>query len=77
MEKPTVGSSFFRAFPSDRIPKTMKDGNVHFFIHNFTFRDELIIVSANSENFLKLPRTQCCQFKGDGHRQERRYYMHP
>jgi len=69
MEKPTVGSPFFRAFPSDRIPKATKDGNVHFFIHSFTFRDELIIVSANSENFLKLPRTQCCQFKGDGYRQ--------
>ena len=58
MEKPTVGSPFFRAFPSDRIPKATKDGNVHFFIHSFTFRDELIIVSANSENVLKQPRTQ-------------------
>jgi hypothetical protein len=50
---------------------------VHFFIHSFTFRDELIIVSENSENFLKLPGTQCCQFKGDGYKQERRYDMHP
>ena len=64
MEKPTVGSPFFRAFPSDLITKATKDGNVHFFIHSFTFRDELIIVSENSENFLKLPGTQCCQFKG-------------
>jgi hypothetical protein len=69
MKNPTVGSSLFRAFPSDRIPKTTKDGNLHFFIHIFTFRDKLIIVSANSENFLKLPRIQCCQFKGDGYRQ--------
>jgi hypothetical protein len=36
VEKPTVGSPFFRAFPSDRIPKATKDGSVHFFIHSFT-----------------------------------------
>jgi hypothetical protein len=29
-EKPTVGSPFFGAFPSDRIPKLMNDVNVHF-----------------------------------------------
>jgi hypothetical protein len=76
MGKPTVGSPFFRAFPSDRFPKATKDGNMLFFIHSVTFMDELIIVSANSENFLKPPRIQCCQFKGDGYRQERRYCMH-
>jgi len=31
-EKPTVGSPFFRTFPTDHIPKVMKDINVHFFI---------------------------------------------
>jgi hypothetical protein len=33
-EKPTVRSPFFGAFPSDRIPKVMKDVIVYFFIHN-------------------------------------------
>jgi hypothetical protein len=33
-EKPTVGSPFFGAYPSDRIPKEMKDVNVRFFIHS-------------------------------------------
>jgi len=32
-EKPTVGSPFFGAFPSNCIPKAMKDVSVHFFIH--------------------------------------------
>ena len=36
-EKPTVGSQFFGAFPSDRIPKATKDVNVNFFIHNGNF----------------------------------------
>ena len=31
-EKLIVGSPFFRAFPSDRIRKAIKDVNVHFFI---------------------------------------------
>jgi len=30
-EIPTVGSPFFGAFPSDRVPKSKKDLNVHFF----------------------------------------------
>ena len=34
-EKPTVGSPFFRAFPSDFIPKAMKEVNVHFFLHSY------------------------------------------
>jgi hypothetical protein len=33
-EKPAVDSPFFKAFPSVRIPKTMKYVSVHFFIHN-------------------------------------------
>jgi hypothetical protein len=31
---PNVGSTFSRAFSSDRIPKTTKDVNVHFFLHS-------------------------------------------
>ena len=31
-EEPTVGSSFFRAFSSDCIPKALKDISVYFFI---------------------------------------------
>jgi hypothetical protein len=30
-EKPTVGSPFFGVFPSDHIPKTMKNVSVHLF----------------------------------------------
>jgi len=41
--KPTVGSSFFGAFSSDRIPKATKDANVLFFIDYFNFTDELKI----------------------------------
>ena len=33
-EKPTVDSPFFVAFPSDRVPKAMKDISVHFFIYS-------------------------------------------
>ena len=33
-EKPTVGFLLFGAFPSDRIPKAMKDVNAHFFNHS-------------------------------------------
>jgi len=33
--KPTVGSPFFGAFPSDRIPKATKDVTVHFFTHSY------------------------------------------
>jgi len=34
IEKSAVGSAFFGAFPSDRIPKATKDVSVHFFIHS-------------------------------------------
>ena len=68
---------FSGRFLSDRIPTATKDGNIHFFVRSLTCRDELIVVSANSRNFLKLLRTQCCHFKDDGYRQERRYYMLP
>jgi hypothetical protein len=33
-KNPTVGSPFFGAFHSDRIPKATKDINTHFFIHS-------------------------------------------
>ena len=42
-EKPTVGSPFFEAFPSERITRATKDVNVYFFIQCFTFRDELVM----------------------------------
>jgi hypothetical protein len=45
-EKPTFGSPFFGAFPSDLISKVTKSVNVRFFIHGFTFGDELIMDSA-------------------------------
>jgi len=40
--------SIFWVFPSDRIPKVMKDVSVHLFIDSFTFRDEFIIIITNS-----------------------------
>jgi hypothetical protein len=52
-EKPTVGSTFFGAF-SGRFPKATKDVNVRLFVHGFTFKNELIIIPANSRNFLML-----------------------
>ena len=45
-EKPTVGSPFFRVFPSDCIYKAVNDVSVHFFIHSYTLRDELIMDDA-------------------------------
>jgi hypothetical protein len=33
-EKPTVDSPFFGAFPSDRIPKAMKNISIHLFIYS-------------------------------------------
>ena len=45
-EKPTVGSPFFRVFPSDCIHKATNDVSVHFFIHSYTFMDELIMDDA-------------------------------
>ena len=33
-EKPHVGSIFFKAFPSDCIPKVTKDVKVYIFIHS-------------------------------------------
>ena len=52
-EKPASDSPFFGAF-SGRIPKAIKDFNVCFFIRSFTLRDELIIIPANTWNFLML-----------------------
>jgi hypothetical protein len=51
-EKPTVGSPFFGAFPSDRIPRAKKDANVHFFIHSFTFRVEIMYNALAVKKFL-------------------------
>jgi len=67
--KPTLGSLFLGAFPSDLIPKATKAVNVYFLIYGFTSRDELVMVNAmtvkNScklyqqipATFLKLLRT--------------------
>jgi hypothetical protein len=33
-DKPTVGFPYFGAFPSDRIPKAIKDSNEYIFIHS-------------------------------------------
>ena len=54
-EKLTVGSQFFKAFPSDCIPEAMKEVNVHFFIHIYYTAG---IIPSNSENFLKLLHIQ-------------------
>ena len=56
-EKPTVGSQFFGNFPSDRIPKELKDVDVRLFIHSFPIslmQPFLQIMPENSGNFLKL-----------------------
>ena len=42
-ETPTVGSQLWGAFLSEHIPKVRKTVSIHFFIHTFTFRDELIM----------------------------------
>ena len=34
-ESPAAGSTFFGTFPSDRIPRAVKDVDVRFFIPNF------------------------------------------
>ena len=44
--KAIVYFSFFGAFPSDRIHNMARSINVHFFIHSFTFRNELIMENA-------------------------------
>jgi len=36
-EKPSAGSPFLRAFPSDCNPKAMKDVNIHYFIHGSNY----------------------------------------
>ena len=65
-EQPTVGSPYFGAFPSDRIPKATKDVNVHLFIYSFAFGDKHIIIPANSGNvsnlciFTKMYNYACC-----------------
>jgi hypothetical protein len=46
-EKPTVGSPFFRAFPSDVIPKVTKDVNMHFFVNS----------SKSSKLYQRIPGT--------------------
>ena len=50
-------------FPSEGIPKVMKDVNVHFLIHSFTeislIQQSLSIMSWNSENISKLLRKLC------------------
>jgi len=50
-EKSNVGSQFGGAFPSDRIPKAMKDVNVYCYIHssNYCKLYQLILVNYASE----------------------------
>ena len=50
-DKPTVGSLFFGAFPSDCIPKATKNVSMHFVIHssNSSKIYQSIPVSYNSE----------------------------
>jgi hypothetical protein len=55
-EKPTVGSPFFGEFPSDRIPKAMKDFKhillyLQLLNHRFHRSEFLIIIPAYSKNF--------------------------
>ena len=45
-KKPTLGSPFFGAFPSDLILKATKDVNVYFFIYSFTVGYELVMDNA-------------------------------
>jgi len=53
--KSLVGSSFLGTFPSDSIYKVMIDVTAHFFIHSYTFRDELIMDNTlKIKNFCKL-----------------------
>ena len=52
-EKPSDGSQFFGAFPSNRIPKATKDVNVHFFTHS---NNSCEFIPANSGNVFGLLR---------------------
>jgi len=55
-EKPSVGSQFFGAFPSDRIPKAKKGVNVYYvFIHSSNFCE---LYQRNPGNVLKLLRVR-------------------
>jgi hypothetical protein len=58
-EKSSVGSPYFGAFPSDRIPRATNVVSVYFFIHSSNsckLYKFLQIITANSGNFLKLLR---------------------
>ena len=52
-EKRTIGSPFCGVFPSDPIPKAIKDVNVHFFIHEV---NSCKLYKRIYCNFLKLLR---------------------
>jgi len=45
-EIPIVGSPFFGAFPSDRVPKGKKDLNVRFFILSYYFAGAVPAISC-------------------------------
>ena len=55
-EKPRVGSTFFREFPSDYIPKVTEDVNVYLFIHSVPHAATPVNYTSEFLELLKLRR---------------------
>ena len=70
-KKPRDASPFCSVLPSDRISESMKDGSVHFLIHRFNFRDELI------DNGQCLVVYNSCKLYQLFHTTFRSYYIQP